>query len=167
MPWITLATFLITLPLVEYLIMLGYTYVVDKTGVVFAVMMRLSLYIIPILIIYLGSWWYLVSGLICKDPSNMGTSWIPIIIFGIIAFLSSIGLISYIWLYQAATSFAQTVQENIPGIASKLKVEVIKATPAPAATPAPTGTTSAVSSPAATPTATASATPSTVKTGPN
>jgi hypothetical protein len=123
MAWMTLASFLITLPLIEYLVMLGYTYIQDSLA--FAVVMRLSLFLVPSLIIYLGFWWYLVSGLICKDPSNMGTSWIPIIIFGIISFITTILLILYIWLFSSAKSLVAGVQANLPLVGGKVNVQTV------------------------------------------
>jgi hypothetical protein len=118
MAWMTLASFLITLPVIDFLIMLVYTYIQDSLA--FAVVMRLSVFIVPSLIIYLGTWWYLVSGLICKDPSNMGTSWIPIIIFGIISFIATLLLMTYIWLFSATKSVLSNVQSALPLVGGKI-----------------------------------------------
>jgi protein-S-isoprenylcysteine O-methyltransferase Ste14 len=152
MAWMTLAFFLITVPLAEYVIMLGYTYFKNSTA--FMGMIAITPFVLIPLIIYLATWWYLVSGLICKDPSNMGTSWIPIVIFGIIALVSTIMLILYIWAFDTAHTMIADARKQASGW-------VVAATPTPTPTPTPKAG-AATTSPA--PTVTASATPSTVKT---
>jgi protein-S-isoprenylcysteine O-methyltransferase Ste14 len=132
MAWMTLAFFLITVPLAEYVIMLGYTYFKNSTA--FMGMIAITPFVLIPLIIYLSVWWYLVSGLICKDPSNMGTSWIPIVIFGIIALVSTIMLILYIWAFDTAHSMIDNARKQASGW-------VVSAKPTP--TPAPAVTTSA------------------------
>lgn len=141
-----LALFLILLPILEFVGSLIYVYVKDQA--VFAVDFRIAAFTFPALVFYQFCTWFFVRGLIC--PTQVDTSFVPIIIFGINAFIYTV----YIFMYWYRFEWFQAQKTALGDHINKIW---------PAATPAPT-TAPATSSPAPSSPAPAS-TDKTTKTG--
>ena len=125
-----LALFLILLPILEFVGSLIYVYLKDP--LVFAVDFRIAGFTFPALVFYQFCTWFFVRGLIC--PTQVDTSFVPIIIFGINAFIYTV----YIFMYWYNFEWFQSQKTVLGDHLKKLW---------PAATPAPT-TAPATSSPA-------------------
>jgi len=146
MPLPTLALFLIALPILEFIGSLIYVYIKDP--LVFAVDFRIASFTFPALVFYQFCTWFFVRGLIC--PTQIESSYIPVIIFGINALIYTI----YICMYWY---FFQSFQMAKLSVGMELGKLWPKATPA--ATPAAAPATSSPA-PSVTPSAPASKTPS-------
>jgi hypothetical protein len=144
MPLPTLALFLITLPILEFVGSLIYVYIKDP--LVFAIDFRIAAFTFPALIFYQFCTWFFVRGLIC--PTQIDSSYVPVIIFGITAFIYTVYIIMYwyffTWFQASKFGVAMQLQKLWPK-----KVEVPAATVAPAAaTSSPAPSSPAPSSPA-------------------
>ena len=96
MPLPTLALFLITLPILEFIGSLIYVYIKDP--LVFAVDFRIASFTFPALVFYQFCTWFFVRGLIC--PTQIESSYVPVIIFGINALIYTIYIVMYWYFFQ-------------------------------------------------------------------
>lgn len=131
----TLALFLIALPILEFIGSLVYVYVKDTSA--FAVDFKVAQYTFPALLWYQFCTWFFVRGLIC--PTQVDSSWVPIVIFGINAFIYTVYIIIYWYFF----TWFQTAKATI---GSSINTILPAATPTP--TPAPATSSPAPSTPA-------------------
>jgi len=95
MSWMNLSYFLLVLPIIEYLGMYVYTYIRDSQT--FMVELKAAPFTLTSLVLYQWMTYIFVKGLIC--PSDVEKTWIPIIIFGINAFIYTIYMFIYLFFF--------------------------------------------------------------------
>ena len=116
----TLACFLIMLPIIEYLGIFLYTSIKDPS------LLNKQIKLIPVtfipLVIYQWMTWTFVKGLIC--PDSMETTWIPIVIFGINAFIYTIFMFIYLFFFSWVESAKEVVVN--PALNKLVKIRIPK-----------------------------------------
>jgi hypothetical protein len=139
MPYETLAFFLIMLPIVEYIGLFLYTCIKDYS------LMGSQIKLLPVtfipLLVYQWVIWTFTKGLIC--PTKLETAWVPIVIFGINAFIYTVFMFIYLFFF----SWVQTAKSAVvnPALTTIVDAKVPKSiapvptlVPTVAAKPAPT-----------------------------